>query len=144
MASKLEKVGPSQTYQRFAWVTLALAGLVALFSADRSEPAGAGAPAELAQGVTAPAPAKLVQQAVNPPMTAPLAEPESDESGDQAGGDSGDDQAAPQPSLADAEAKPRAAGPSSPNEAGQLMASSRNRSGGIDQGDEPVRRSPAP
>ncbi|MFM5916071.1 MAG: hypothetical protein ACKOOL_00900 [Novosphingobium sp.] len=44
-----------------------------------------------------------------------------------------------EPALADAEAKPAGAGPASGAEAGQLMASSRNRSGGVDQGDEPVR-----
>ena len=60
-------------------------------------------------------------------------------------GETADDQAAApeapgaEPALGDAGAKGPGAGPSSAAEAGQLLSSSRNRSGGLEQGDEPIR-----
>ena len=74
-----------------------------------------------------------------------MAEAESDDGADPVIGETGDGKVAlaPSPSadlaLAEPGAKAAGAGPASPSEAGQLMASSRNRSGGVDQGDESIR-----
>jgi hypothetical protein len=145
MASKSEPVGPSQNYQRFAWGTLALAGVVALFSTDNAEPAAGATVAQAATTELAPAPAKLSRADLNPTAPVAMADAESDEGEGQAIGGEGDGEAAPaaspvtDPALGDAEAKAPSAGPASAAAAGQLMASSRNRSGGVNQGDEPIR-----
>ena len=74
-----------------------------------------------------------------------MAEADADDEADQVIGEAADDQsAAPEapgaePALGDVGAKVPGAGPSSAAEAGQLLSSSRNRSGGLDQGDEPIR-----
>ena len=119
--------------------------MVALFSADRSEPSMAVSmpPAPLA--VAAPIPARMAQGAFTQAPAAPLAEADSGDGADQVIGETADNQAATpeaagaDPALGDAGAKALGAGPSSAAEAGQLMSSSRNRSGGINQGDEPIR-----
>lgn len=140
MASKTETVGPSQSYQRFAWITLALAGTVALFSADRAEPGAAMSLPPAPFAAAAPIPARMAQA-----PAAPLAEANSGDEANQVIGETAEDQAATpeapgaEPALGDAGAKVPGAGPSSAAEAGQLMSSSRNRSGGISQGDEPIR-----
>ncbi|MFM5893249.1 MAG: hypothetical protein ACKOQM_02300 [Novosphingobium sp.] len=72
-----------------------------------------------------------------------MAEAESDDGTGSPESGNAEGEIAPSPTLAAepvlTEAKAPGAGPSSAAEAGQLMASSRNRSGGVDQGDEPIR-----
>jgi hypothetical protein len=145
MASNTVPVGPSQNYQRFAWGTLVLAGLVALFSTDHAEPAAGATVSQAATAELAPPAAKLSRAAFNPSAPAAMAEAESDDGAGPVIAEPGDGEGtlAPSPgtdpALADPEAKAPGAGPASPAEAGQLMASSRNRSGGVDQGDDPIR-----
>ena len=145
VASKLKTVGQSQNYQRFAWGTLALAGLVALFSADRGDSGAAVAVAPIPIAGEVPITAKMARAAFTPAEPLPLADNEPAAEADAAVDAEGEEQvAAPvpagsEPPLEGAEAKAPRAGPSSTAQAGQLMASSRNRAGGIDQGDEMVR-----
>jgi hypothetical protein len=74
-----------------------------------------------------------------------MADAESDEGDGQAISGEGDGEAVPaaipgkDTALGDAEAKAPSAGPATAAATGQLMASSRNRSGGVNQGDEPIR-----
>lgn len=145
MPSKVQAPGPSQTYQRFAWVTLALAALVALSSTDRAEPAAAAPVASIAEAPSAPKPARLAQSAFTSPGFAGAEDGESADAGapaDEEPGESegtGSTQAA-DPALDETGQKGPGASPATAAQAGQLIATSRNRSGGVDQGDEPIRR----
>lgn len=140
MPSKLATPSPSQTYQRFAWVTLALAGMVALFSTDREEPAPQSFQASAVSGTAGPAPAKMATAQFNPSVPPAMAEAEADEGGEPVAVDDGQPEAGTSANPA-AEPQPEkgpGAGPTA-GEAGQLLAKSRNRSGATDQGDEPIR-----
>jgi hypothetical protein len=145
VASKIEPVGPSQNYQRFALGTLALAGMVALFSTDHAEPAAGATIAQAPATDLAPPKPRLSRASFNPLPPVAMAEAESDDGAGSPESGNAEGEIAPSPTLATepvltaAEAKGPGAGPSSAAEAGQLMASSRNRSGGVDQGDDPIR-----
>lgn len=140
MPSKLATTSPSQTYQRFAWVTLALAGMVALFSTDREEPVPQSFQATAVSDTAGPAPAKMATAQFNPSLPPAMAEPEADEAVEPAAVEEGQPEGgtAAAPGAAPQAGSAPGAGPTA-GEAGQLLAKSRNRSGAADQGDEPIR-----
>lgn len=142
MRAKTEPAGANQNYQRFAWGTLALAAVVALAGTDRGDDAEA-APVRLAAvAETAVAAPKMVRPA--DAVTNPLAA----DNLEQADGEAAlaDDEIA-EGSIPGADASPAApsttphlAGPANAAQAGQMISSSRVRSGGIAQGDDPASR----
>ena len=138
MRGKTEPVGTSQNYQRFAWGTLALAAVVALAGTDHGED-----PVASPLTVTAVADAAVVAPKMARPAFAVTNPPAADDL-EQADGEvaSADDETA-DAGVTGAEASPAApgsappmAGPANAAQAGQLVSSSRTRSGGIAQGDD--------
>lgn len=130
--SKTPATGPGLHYRRFALATLAVAVLVAFGASDYAEPeAQSGQVA--AAAVPAKAPAKLKAKLTRPATSWALPEDAEADLAD-ANSSAGLGGAGPVPQAATAA---KAAGPS-PEELGRLIASSRARSGGVDQGDEPI------
>ena len=135
------QAGVSQNYQRFAWGTLALAAVVALASTDRGD-APVAAPVTTAAAADAPAAPKMARPAFAATIPEPLEEPdqgkaENDQSDEPGVG------GAPEPESPEAQASPtapRAGGADNSPAAGQLVASSQSRSGGLSQGDDPGAR----
>ena len=140
MHGKTEPAGTSQNYQRFAWGTLALAAVVALAGTDRGD-----------VSVAAPAVATTVGEAsqVSPKIARPaftVAEPQPEDIEPGDGAEAGEEAVEPPPGgpvLRDNQvpaAEPK--GPAGPDaaQAGQMVSSSRDRSGGIAQGDDPLAR----
>ena len=136
MRGKTEPVGTSQNYQRFAWGTLALAAVVALAGTDRGDAPEAATVMVTAIADTAPITPKMARPAFAVAEPQPVDELEQ---GDGAEAEAGD--AAPAaPGNQSPEAGPKlAAGPDTA-QAGQMMSSSRDRSGGVAQGDDPAAR----
>ena len=143
MRGKPEPAGTSQNYQRFAWGTLALAAVVALAGTDRgTDPVTAPVAATFVAdaAISAPKMARPAFAAINPQ---PIEEPEQAEADAAAPGDELAGAEAQGPGVAGTEASPAApqnAGPADAAQAGQLVSSSRIRSGGIAQGDDPGAR----
>ena len=142
MRGKTEPVGTSQNYQRFAWGTLALAAVVALAGTDRgADPVAAPVtmPVVADAAVSTPKMARPAFAVTNPQ---PIEEPEQAEADAATPGDELAEADAPDKGLAGTEgppAAPQVAGPDAA-QAGQLVSSSRIRSGGIAQGDDPGSR----
>jgi hypothetical protein len=139
MRSKTDpNAASSQNYKRFAWGTLAVATLVALGSTGKGDD-----PAAAPMSVTA---VDQVPKMARPAFKASSAEPEELVQADTDGvepGDEAGDAKGPAPVLPGVEgsapeAPLHAAGPASSAQTGQLIASSRSRSGGVAQGDDPV------
>lgn len=137
-------------YHHFAWIVLGLAVLVAVAGSDAA-PAGADSPVQAAQGHAIAAKPKARAALLAPPA---LVEPGESFADDMAGTESElalraeraeeEDRGHP-PLPGEARTGPqqvRAAAPPRPSQADldRLIASSRLRSGGVDQGDE-IRRS---
>lgn len=138
-------------YHHFAWIVLGMAVLVAVAGNDAA-PAGADSPAQMARSDAPTAQPKAAAALIAPPA---LAEPGESFAEDLAGTETGpalvaetaeeEDRGHP-PLPGTAKTGPqqvRAAAPPrpSPAELDRLVASSRVRSGGVDQGDEIRRRS---
>jgi len=93
----------------------------------------------------APITTRMAREAFPQTPAAPLAEANSTDGANQVVGETADDQSAPpeapgaETGQGDTGATVPGAGPSSAAEAGQLISSSRNRSGSINQGDELIR-----
>ena len=142
MRGKTVPVGTSQNYQRFAWGTLALAAVVALAGTDRgADPVAAPVPATFVANAAVSVP-KMARPAFAVTSPQPIEETEQAEADGAAPGDELAEAEAPGKELAGAEASPAApqvAGPDAA-QAGQLVSSSRIRSGGIAQGDDPGSR----
>lgn len=141
--SKPISVGPGQNYRRFALATLVIGVLVAFAASDNdaaiAQPTAEAAPAVL-QVKAAP---KLTRPAsswamIDDTELAPVAA-EGDTAANPA------EAALDAPPMPDSSAPPvktavvpTAAERPSPEQIGRLVARSRERSGGVDQGDEPV------
>ena len=130
--SKTPATGPGLHYRRFALATLGVAVLVAFGASEYSAPEAQSDRVATA-AVPAKAPAKLKAKLTRPATNWAMSE---DAEADLAGADSGAGLggAGPIPQVATAA---KADGPS-PEELGRLIASSRARSGWVDQGDEPI------
>lgn len=143
MRGKTVPVGTSQNYQRFAWGTLALAAVVALAGTDRgADPAAAPVTVPFVANAAVSTP-KMARPAFAVTTPQPIEEPEQAEADAAAPGDEMAEAEAPGKGVAGAEASPAApqiAGPADAAQAGQLVSSSLNRSGGIAQGDDPGSR----
>lgn len=138
MRGKTEPVGTSQNYQRFAWGTLVLAAVVALAGTDRGDNAEAmpAMPAALAEAaVVTPKMARPAFAVTNPPAADDLEQADGETA---LAGDETADAGVPgtEASPAAPGSAPPMAGPASAAQAGQLVSSSRTRSGGIAQGDD--------
>lgn len=144
--SKTPATGPSLHYRRFAWAVLAIAVLVAIGASDFDTPtAEAAVAAEAPAAKTAAKPrAKLVRPASSWASAddGEGALAEQGETGGQVGTQAdGQNPTMPgsdeMPAPRDTRQSPQADRPA-PGEVGRLVAASRERSGGVDQGDEPV------
>ena len=136
--SKTPAAGPGLHYRRFALATLGVAVLVAFGASDYSAPE-----AQSGQVVTAAvppkAPAKRTSKLIRPATSWAMSDDtEADLAGSTSSADLGSagqsPQAAPSPQAATEDKADRP----SPEELGRLIAGSRARSGGVDQGDEPI------
>ena len=142
--SKPPSAGPGQNYRRFALATLAIGVLVAFAASDND--------AAVAQPSAAPAPAALQVKAA-PKLVRPASSwAMSDDAEPAQAAAEGEAAASPDPVRTDAPPMPGSsaapaapvAGPSkadrpSPAQIDRLVAASRERSGGVEQGDEQAR-----
>ena len=130
--------GPGLHYRRFAVATLGVAVLVAFGASDYSAPdAQSGQVATAA--VPAKAPAKRTPKLIRPATSWAMSDDtEADLAGSTSSADLGSAGQSPQAAPTPQAATEGKADRPSPEELGRLIASSRARSGGVDQGDEPI------
>lgn len=137
--SKTPATGPGLHYRRFALATLGLAVLVAFGASDFSEPV-TQPEHSAAEAVPAQVPAMKKAKLSRPATSWAMA---ADADADLGDADGGAEPSGMGPSgsgaapIPQAVAEPTADRPS-PEQLGRLIASSRARSGGVDQGDDPV------
>ena len=140
----------AQGYHRFAWIVLGLAALVALTGNETvPEPGQSARPAAVQAAATGPV-SRLTIKAV-PADVSPAMEQDQDQELALPGADEGTSEEPPpipdrvHPSLPGEKPAARPATAAvpvrpSPDQIGRLLAGSRARSGGVDQGDEPRRK----
>ena len=141
MRGKTEPVGTSQNYQRFAWGTLALAAVVALAGTDRSDAPTAAPLVATTVADATPATPKMARPAFAMAEPQPAEEPEQGDGGETESATGDAAPAAPAvPGNQPAEAGTTAAAGPDTAQPGQMVSASRDRSGGVAQGDDPAAR----